>query len=411
MNILLGAYACEPNNGSEPEVGWQMANEIARAMPEDKIYVITKSNNKPVIEKEHYPANLKFYYYGIPQWLSFWKKGGRGIRTYYYFWMIGAARFMKAQNIKFDIIHHITFVNDWLPSFFLLLKNKQNKFIWGPIGSNDPISNIFLDGRKRIRVEKIKIISRYLFRLINPSFHFCKRRSDCIIGINANVRKKLALGQNQHFIDESAIGVSKSVIEQLSFSSRPSNKFLVISVGRLVYIKNFKLTVLVFAKFLKNNPSSNACLQIIGEGHDRELLEKLVKALGIVRQVEFIGKVSLSKVQEYLSNASVFLFPTLENAGFVTLEAMSHKLPVLAMDYGGPQQFVQSFKKEQLVSAYEPYDQITETLANNLEKFYLDRKLRKEIGERNHKDVLENFTWEAKAQRMKKLYKELVNET
>ena len=62
MNILLGVYACEPNNGSEPEVGWQMANEIAKAVPDDMIYAITKANNEEFIEKEDYPNNLKFYY-------------------------------------------------------------------------------------------------------------------------------------------------------------------------------------------------------------------------------------------------------------------------------------------------------------------------------------------------------------
>ncbi|MDC0590234.1 hypothetical protein OAP17_10900, partial [Porticoccaceae bacterium] len=100
MNILLGAYACEPNVGSEPEVGWQMANEIARAMPNDTVYVITKANNKDAIEEQRYPSNLKFYYYAVPKLLSFWKKGGRGIRTYYYLWMLGAAKYMKSRGVS-----------------------------------------------------------------------------------------------------------------------------------------------------------------------------------------------------------------------------------------------------------------------------------------------------------------------
>ena len=75
MNIFLGAYACEPNNGSEPEVGWQMVNEIAKAMPDDNIYAVTKLNNRGVVEKEGYPSNVKFFYYALPKWFTFWKKG------------------------------------------------------------------------------------------------------------------------------------------------------------------------------------------------------------------------------------------------------------------------------------------------------------------------------------------------
>ena len=340
MNILLGVYACEPNNGSEPEVGWQMANQIAKIMPEDTIYAITKANNKEVIEKESYPDNLKFYYYAPPRWLTFWKKGGRGIRTYYYLWMIGAALFIKKQKITFDIVHHVTFVNDWLPSFFSLLKNNNNKFIWGAIGSHDPIDSKFLDGNKRKIVEKIRVFLQLFFRNVDPFFHYCKFKADCVIGINENVKIKLGLNKNTFFIAEPAIGLKKSVIEKIDQSKKKDNKFLVVSVGRLLYIKNFKLTVLGFAEFLKNNPNiNNAKLQIIGEGTDRGSLESLAQKLNIKEHVQFVGKIALYEVQEQFSKADIFLFPTLENAGFVIIEAMSHGLPVLAMNYGGPQQF------------------------------------------------------------------------
>lgn len=411
MNILLGVYACEPNNGSEPEVGWQMANEIANAMPNDTIYAVTRTNNKEVIEEECYPENLNFYYYAPPKWLTFWKKGGRGIRTYYYFWMIGAALFMKKKNITFDIVHHITFVNDWLPSFFSLLKNRNNKFIWGPIGSHNPIDSKFLDGNRRKNVEKIRIFLQLFFRNLDPAFHYCKSKADCIIGINANVRNKLNLNDNKLFIAEPAIGMKKSVIEEMNQVKKNNDTFLVVSVGRLLYIKNFKLTILAFTKFLNNNPDiSNAKLQIIGEGEDRHSLESLVHKLNIAEQVEFVGKIPLHEVQEQFAKADVFLFPTLENAGFVIIEAMSHALPVLAMNYGGPQQFVLHHTEEQLVSSTQAYDDIVNDLARNLERLYNDETLRIEIGEQNRQDILDHFTWEAKALKMKEIYKVVRNE-
>jgi len=412
MNILLGVYACEPNNGSEPEVGWQMANEIAKAMPEDTVYAVTKANNREAIEKESHPDNLKFFYYAPPKWLTFWKKGGRGIRTYYYLWMIGAALFMKKQKIDFDIVHHVTFVNDWLPSFFSLLKTKVNKFIWGPIGSHDPIEEKFLDGDRRKQIEKIRIFLQIFFRNFDPAFYYCKSNADCIIGINENVSNKLKLGKDKYFIAEPAIGMKKSVVEQLEHTEKQGNDFTVISVGRLLYIKNFKLTVLAFARFLKNNPkATNAKLQIVGEGEDRKSLEALVNELGISEQVEFVGKIPLHAVQEAFAKADIFLFPTLENAGFVILEAMSHSLPLLAMNYGGPQQFVKHHTDIQLVSSTQAYDGIVTALANNLERLYRDAELRTEIGHQNRQDVLDHFTWEAKAEKMEEIYEKVLHET
>jgi len=171
------------------------------------------------------------------------------------------------------------------------------------------------------------------------------------------------------------------------------------------------MTILAFSRFLKRNPGiENVKLEIIGEGEDRRSLESLAASLGIADSVEFVGKIPLNEVQERFEESDLFLFPTLENAGFVILEAMSHGLPVLAMEYGGPQQFVGHHKSEQLVSPDLPYQKIAEALADRIERFYTDRKLREDVGARNRKDVLENFTWEAKAQKMKGIYEKVWNE-
>ena len=408
MNILLGVYACEPNKGSEPEVGWQMVNELAKSMPNDTFHAITKANNQEEIEKEPCPKNVKFYYYAPPKWLTFWKKGGRGVRTYYYLWMIGAAFYMKKQRSSFDIVHHITFVNDWLPSFFYLLKRKENRFIWGPIGSHDPIEEKFLDGNKRKVIEKIRIGLQLFFRNLDPSFYICRHKADCIIGINDNVGKKLKLKANKYFVAEPAIGMKKSSVEKIEQSTKEEDIFLIVSVGRLLYIKNFKLSIISFSKFLKNNPEVNAKLQIIGEGGDRKSLETLTSNLGVSEHVEFVGNIPLQDVQKRFAMANLFLFPTLENAGFVTLEAMSNALPIIAMKYGGPEQFIKHNVEEQLVSSTQSYEEISDDISERIESFYADKSLREKVGVQNRKDILNLFTWEAKAEKMKKIYNDLL---
>ena len=47
MNVLLSAYACEPGKGSEPEVGWQWALQMARF---HNVTVLTRTNNRAAIE-------------------------------------------------------------------------------------------------------------------------------------------------------------------------------------------------------------------------------------------------------------------------------------------------------------------------------------------------------------------------
>ena len=48
LSILISAYACEPNKGSEPEVGWQWATNLSNLG--HNVYVVTRRNNKQNIE-------------------------------------------------------------------------------------------------------------------------------------------------------------------------------------------------------------------------------------------------------------------------------------------------------------------------------------------------------------------------
>ena len=405
MKILLSAYACEPNTGSEPEVGWQMPNQLAILMPQHDFYVITKQNNKQKIELERYPSNLHFIYYELPIWLRFWKKGSRGIRTYYYIWSFGAALYVKRQNIPFDIIHHLTFVTDHMASFMHFNKNKNTNFIWGPIGGNEWIPWKFLDRNRYKLKEIIKGIIQIFTRRFDPFFYICKFRADLVIGSGKYVKKRLRLNTKNNFIVESPIGMKKDFVESIQKENKDTEDFIILSVGRLIQIKNFKLSILAFKLFLTNNPSiRNVKLTIVGKGEDEESLKKLVKTLAIEDKVEFVGKVSLLEVQEYFAKADLFLFPTLEMAGFVILEAMSHYLPVIALDFGGPKEFIIHDKESQLVSVNNSYNHIVNLLSKKIENLYNNQSLRERIGFQNHFDVLTYFTWEAKAKKIKKIY-------
>ncbi len=410
MNILLAAYACEPDNGSEPEVGWQMALHIAMEMKNDDIFVITKKNNQNAIKDNDTPDNLHFYYYELPKWLSFWKRGQRGVRTYYYLWMIGAALYMMKQGISFRIIHHITFVNDWLPSFWMLLRSDNNKFIWGPIGSHDQIAPKFLYNYKRKVIEALRILIQHFFRYCDPFFRLTKNRADCVVGINEQVKHKLKLANSKYFVAEPAIAMKRSFLENIKPKQNNTGKFTLLSVGRLMYIKNFKMTILSFKEFLISNPGAKAELKIIGEGEDKGDLTELVKSLGIEESVKFVGQIPINDVFKEFSKADLFLFPTLENAGFVFLEAMSYSLPIVGLNYGGAQQLIRSNIDSQLVSEKPVYNEIITTLAEKIDGFYHDNNLRIETGKQNYSDLIEHFTWEAKAEKMRTIYQKLLNE-
>src|ERR1700735_1306722 len=90
MRVLLSAYGCEPNKGGEPEVGWQ---RTVHMLPfADEVWVITRSNNQPVIEAHPISRapGLHFIYYDLPRALLRFKKQRGFLPLYLILWQWGA---------------------------------------------------------------------------------------------------------------------------------------------------------------------------------------------------------------------------------------------------------------------------------------------------------------------------------
>src|SRR5215475_4924338 len=88
LRVLISAFACEPHKGSEPEVGWQWALQMARF---HDVTVLTQSKNRPGIENEL--ARLRrgqpepeFIYFDLPKSLQLLRKFSLGLRIYYVLW-------------------------------------------------------------------------------------------------------------------------------------------------------------------------------------------------------------------------------------------------------------------------------------------------------------------------------------
>src|SRR5271167_4738650 len=109
LKVLISAYACEPDRGSEPADGWYWSLQMRRF---HDVWVLTRSNNREPIERVGTEGkDIHWVYVDLPKWLRFWKKGSRGVQLYYYLWQIAAyftGRRLYRQH-RFDIIHHVTF--------------------------------------------------------------------------------------------------------------------------------------------------------------------------------------------------------------------------------------------------------------------------------------------------------------
>jgi len=108
-------------------------------------------------------------------------------------------------------------------------------------------------------------------------------------------------------------------------------------VGRLVHGKGVDHLLRAAALQLETQiDSSNFTVTIVGEGPQRQELEKLVDTLGIGHVTRFVGAVHPNEIWKYYYEADVFVLPTLQdNWPLVVLEAMSVGLPILLSRFAG----------------------------------------------------------------------------
>ena len=130
---------------------------------------------------------------------------------------------------------------------------------------------------------------------------------------------------------------------------------VVMTCARLYPWKNLEFLI----RLVPDLPA-DVTLVIVGDGPERERLEREAVAAGVPERVWFAGSVSQAAVQQYLRAADVFTLHTrYEGLSHVMLEAMHAGTPIVASDVGGNAEVIESGRNGLLV----PLDDRATTLA------------------------------------------------
>lgn len=389
MRILLSAYACEPNKGSEPGVGWNWAVELAR---HHEVWVLTRENNRTTIEDyfvacpQYVNSNLHFVYVNVSKELTFWKKGNRGIRLYYLLWQKKAYKYAckLSEKVKFDFVQHVTFVSYTQPCYMYKL---GIPFIWGPIsgGENIPTNVRIQKTIKENLAETIRIISQHL-ALITPSVRKNLKHAKVIFAATEETKMRIPQRYWPKTIVFPAISLEKPT--QISCSYKKKDKIKIVMAGRLIYWKAFDLGIRAFLKIADRNP--NAELHILGEGNKKkELLDLCKKYLN--KQIFFVKPVQHDEIYNFYARFDLFLNTTLRDSGCMTMmEAMSVGLPCIAIATGGPALLLHGIP-ECLVSP-QTNEIVIDHLAEKIDKLLNDDDLRYKMGVATQKEVQKFFS-------------------
>jgi glycosyltransferase involved in cell wall biosynthesis len=334
LKVLVSAYACEPGKGSEPGMGWNLCREMAL---HHNLLVLTRRNNQAAIEAELARApvpGLRFAYYDLPQWLTFWKRGQQGVRLYYYLWQLAiyplAKRHLDEEG--FDLTHHVTFVKYWNPSLLSLL---PVPFVWGPVGGGESAPYAFWPdfSVRGLIFETVRHIARWLGER-DPLVRLTAKRSAIAMATTQETAERLQwLGAKriEVTLDVALLDNEARLLQDLPLPEASPFRFLCLS--RLVHLKGIHLSLRAFAE--AGIPESE--FWIVGDGPERRRLERLAVKLGVSNRVRFLGALPRQSALKTLAECHVLVHPSLHDAGgWVAIEAMAAGRPVICLALGGP---------------------------------------------------------------------------
>ncbi len=404
--ILLSAYACHPEDVSEPGVAWrQVASLVKRGR--FNITLLTRSKNvgpiRDALRFEGYEANVIGI--DLPGWARFWKRGHLTRHIYYYIWQLIAYRVAQRldREVSFDVVHHISFMSvrtNMVP--FL-----RPPSIVGPVGGAQlppkGFGSILRDPIK----ERLRTFTIFMMR-ISPLWRSFVAKANLII--LANRDNLWIIPEHKRF---------KCVVRQIGWSddsnphemvSRRNNSSTDKTIrlywgGRLVGWKG--LEILLRALSHVRNKDVDFFLNITGKGPNEAYYKQLVKDIDLAKFVRFHDWIGFDHVHEMQAAADIYVFTSLhETTGTALMEMMAMGKPIVVIDHAGPGEII-SDECAMKVPVNSGVDAAIRSCADHIVTLSRDPELRQHFGYAAKERLSTVYSWDAYMDFVEKQYAEL----
>ncbi|WP_193210823.1 glycosyltransferase family 4 protein [Luteolibacter marinus] len=409
MRVLISAFVCEPLEGSEPEVGWRWAMEMARHA---EVVVVTQRKNRARIERylADHPdeaERVEFRYHAPGMGLERLRKRLRlGYFTLWQWTLRGVMERWLAEDPGIGLIHHVTFASFRYPCF---LGGLGVPVVWGPVGGADeaPEGLLAYRGRQRARLKErlrngLTGVSRLLLPWLDPTGG---GRSGIVLAATPSMARVLE-GEGLCCETFPTIGMTDEEWHQAEplAGVREPGPMRFLYVGRLHFLKGIHLLLEAVAGLTGREFE----LTLVGGGPEDGWLRGLAKEFGVAERVRFMGPVPRGELPEWYRRHDVIVSPSLyESGGLATLEAMNHGLPAIVLDVGGHQLSVTRDCGIR-VDPHGPGHEVVARLRDAL-RTYLDRpELAVLHGAAARRRVAERYLWSRKAESMLAIYRRVL---
>ena len=399
MNIIYIAYSCNPYNGSEDKIGWNVPIENAK---NNKVYIITKEEHRDSIQKYIHTNKIEditIYFVDIPKVYKIFKGCMYSIRLN--IWNKRAFKLAReiCQSNKIDIIHQIT------PIELRSIGNYGNidnvEYVVGPIGGGEYVPKSLADyTRNNKHIEFIRKVANLYYKV---KMRITKKmKKTTILYANEETRDYFNASKESILLPE--IGIKEEDIIKSKSNDSKSNKCVFLVMGRIVYRKghNFLLDV------LENIPEKyDYEVRIVGNGKELINLEKRINNSVILkRHVVIRGACAFNEIDKEYDIVDALIMPSIrETTGTVILESMSRGVPVITINRFGGKNIVND--ENGYLYDGDTKEEIRENLKNVIIRCIENRDELKEKGLIAINDV-KKFLWKDKIKQYNEIYAEIL---
>ncbi len=366
MRILVVAFSCAPNAGSEPGVAWNWLKALAGKSHE--LTVLTPASKRERITAAAAQSaalqGISFRYIGKAKHEMLARKSRFLLQFYYIYWQLCARRVALriAREKAFDVAHAITIGGVRFPAF---LGGIARQFILGPIGGGETAPTRLTDamGLWVALVERLRRAAQWTNRF-DPFMRVTFKAADVIfvtstesaMAVPRRYRSKCVV-QLQIGVDEQEIALHPLVREDAK-----GQLFRLLYAGRHVHWKGMEIGLRAFAQLLRTCP--NASLSLTGEGPATRRWKSLASDIGVADSVAWLGWGKYKELPRVYREHHALLFPSLhEAAGMAVVDAFAAGLPVICLNLGGPGVLVDDTVGRAVDVSAANYDDVVDRLA------------------------------------------------
>lgn len=405
FRICLSLYACEPNRGSEPGVGWAWALGMTKR---HETWILTRANNRTAIETEldrlAVPKNERphFVWVDLPLWIQWLKKHGYiPVGLYYLFWQFAARKAWDRAGVHVDVVHHITFNSFVVPGVWW---NRTERVILGPLGGYSICPSQYLRGYPLFARMKewIRGISRRTV-FLHLLFRKSRRSSDLIVFTTEEMRRGLRGSSKSVVALETAVPVSLENRLGQHIPIHRCRRF--VWAGTLAGHKGGEIAIRSFVRAFGSidNPPT---LEMYGSGPDCDRWKRLVQFLGASQFIRLCGTVTQEELWRRIEHSLALFFTSVrDTSGNVALEALALGTPVVCLRHQGVEQIVD----DSCSIAIDPagWDETIAQCASALRRIEKNPELANQLGSAGRRRAM-GFSWQRKFDTADSWYHELL---